>query len=100
GSAERVWMAGLRAEDDVVEAADVEDAAPRSQRQRLRALVDAAAGHLDVLPLERARGVSDRQVIGAQAIRIEPDVDLPLAAAEDQHLAHTVDAFELAAQRF
>jgi hypothetical protein len=84
---------------DVVEAGDAEHAAARSQRQRLRALIDAPAGHLDVLALQRARDVGDRQVVRAQPIRIEPDVDLPLAAAEDEHLADAVHAFELAAQR-
>ena len=47
---------------------------------------------------ERARDVGDRQVVGAQPIGVEPDVDLPLAAAEDEHLADAVDALELAAQ--
>ena len=65
---------------------------------RLRALIDAAAGNLDVLRLQRARDVGDRQVVAAQAIGVEPDVDLPLAAAEDEHLADAVDALELPAQ--
>ena len=47
-------MAVLLADDDVVELGHGCDAAARAQRQRLRALVDAAAGHLDVLRL-RAR---------------------------------------------
>ncbi len=62
------------------------------------ALVDAAAGDLDVLRLKRARHVGDRQVVGAQAIGVEPDVDLPLPAAEHEHLADAVDALELAPQ--
>ena len=74
------------------------DAAARAQRDRLRALIDAAAGDLDVLRLQRARDVGDRQVVGAQPIGVEPDVDLALAAAEDEHLADAVDALELAAQ--
>ena len=74
------------------------DAAARAQRDRLRPLIDAAAGDFDVLRLQRARDVGDRQVVGAQPIGVEPDVDLALAAAEDQHLADAVDAFELAAQ--
>ena len=54
------------------------DAAERAQRQRLRALVDAAAGNLDVLRLQRARDVGDGQVVGAQPVGVEPDVDLAL----------------------
>ena len=74
------------------------DAAARAQRDRLRALIHAAAGDLDVLRLQRARDVGDGQVVGAQAIGVEPDVDLALAAAEHEHLADAVDALELAAQ--
>ena len=62
------------------------------------ALIDAAAGHLDVLRLQRPRDVGDRQVVGAQAIGVEPDVDLALPAAEDEHLADAGDALELAPQ--
>ena len=91
-------VAVLLADDDVVELGDGLDAAARAQRDRLRPLIDAAAGDLDVLRLQRARDVGDRQVVGAQAVGVEPDVDLPLAAAEDEHLADAVDAFELPAQ--
>ena len=39
------------------------DAAAGAQRDRLRPLIDAAAGDLDVLRLQRARDVGDRQVV-------------------------------------
>ena len=48
-------MAVLLADHDVVELGDALDAAARPQRERLRALIDAAAGNLDVLRLQRAR---------------------------------------------
>ena len=91
-------VAVLLADDDVVEFGDALDAAARAQRERLRALIDAAAGDFDVLRLQRARDVVDRQVVAAEPIGIEPDVDLALPAAEDQHLSDAVDALELAAQ--
>ena len=91
-------MAVLLADDDVVELGDGLDAAASPQRDRLRALIDAAAGDFDVLCLQRARDVGHRQVVAAQAVGVEPHVDLPLAAAEDQHLADAVDAFDLPAQ--
>jgi len=48
----RPWLA----DDDVVELGDGLHAAARAQRDRLRSLVDAAAGDLDVLALQaRAR---------------------------------------------
>ena len=57
------------ADDDVVELGDRSDAAARAEGQRLSALVDAAAGHLDVLRLQRARDVGDGHVVGAHAGR-------------------------------
>jgi hypothetical protein len=70
----------------------------RPQRHRLRTLVEAAAGNLDVLALERARHVGDGEVVGAQTVAVEPDVDLALAAAEDQHLPDAVHALDLTPQ--
>ena len=74
------------------------DAAAGAHRDRLRALVDAAAGDVGVLRLQRPRHVVDGQVVGAQPIAVHPDVDLPLAAAEHQHLADAVGALETPAQ--
>ena len=74
-------------------------AAARAQRDRLRALLDAAAGNLGVLRLQRARDVGDGQVVRAQPVGIERDVDLALPAADHHHLADAADAFELPAQR-
>ena len=65
----------------------------------VRALLDAAAGNLGVLRLQRARHVGDRQVVGAQPGGIERDVDLARPAADDDDLADAADALELAAQR-
>ncbi len=73
-------------------------AAARAQRHRLRTLVDAAARDLDVLSLQRARHVGHGQVVGPQAIGIQPHVDLALAPAEHGHLADAGDAFDLPAQ--
>jgi hypothetical protein len=91
-------VAVLFTDDDVVEFGDRLHAAARAQRDRLRTLVHAAARDLDVLALERARDVGDRQVVAAEPVRVEPHVDLALAATEDQHLPDAVDAFNLAAQ--
>ena len=70
----------------------------RAHRDRLRPLVDAAAGNVGVLRLQRPRHVVDGQVVGAQLVGVHPDVDLPLAAADHQHLADAVGALEPAAQ--
>ncbi len=62
-------MAVLLADDDVVELRDALDAAAGSEGHRLRALVDAAARDLDVLRLQRARDIGDRQVVASAADR-------------------------------
>ena len=74
------------------------DAAAGAQRDRLRALIDAAARHFDVLRLQRAGDVVDREVLRAQQLGVQPEVDLPVAAADDEHLTDAVRAFELPAQ--
>ena len=63
-----------------------------------RALIDPATGNLDVLRLQRAGDVGDREVVRAQPIGVQPDVDLALASAEHQHLADAAHAFELTAK--
>ena len=75
------------------------DAAARAQRHRGGALLDASAGDLGVLRLQRARHVGDGEVVGPQPVGVERDVDLARPAAEDDDLADAVDAFELPAQR-
>ncbi len=92
-------MAVALADDDVAELGDGVDPAARPQRHRRGALFDAAAGNLGVLRLERARHVGDGEVVGAQPVGVDEDVDLPGAAADDHDLADAADAFELAAER-
>ena len=45
------------------------DAAEGPERERLRPLLDAAAGDLGVLALQRARDIGDREVVGPQRVR-------------------------------
>ena len=75
------------------------DAAARAQRDRLRRPDRRGRPGISTFCACSARDdVVDRQVVGAQPIGVEPDVDLALAAAEDQHLADAVDALELPPQ--
>ena len=39
-----------------------------------------------VVRLQGSRHVDDGQVVGAETVGAEPDVDLPLTSAEDEHL--------------
>ena len=89
--------AGL-AQHHVAEAVDRRDPAAGAQGDRLRALVEAAAGDVGVLRLQGPGDVVDRQRLGAQRRRVEPDVDLALAAADHHHLADAVGALEPPAQ--
>ncbi len=57
------------AQHDVAETVDGLDAPARAQRHRLPALIHAAAGHVGVLRLQRARHVVDRQALRPQQRR-------------------------------
>ncbi len=88
----------IRFDDDVVELLDGLHASPRAERNRLRPLIHASAWNFGVLQVHRARDVGDGDVVGAQAIGVEPDVDLSLAPSDDEHLADAFEAFELPAE--
>ena len=49
-------------------------------------LIHLPAGNLDVLRGQRALHVCRSQIIGAHPVRVDDDIDLPLQAAEHQHL--------------
>ncbi len=92
-------MAVALADDDVAEGVDRLDPPARPQRHRGGALLHAAAGNLGVLRLNGARHVGDGEVLRAQPVGVEEDVDLTGPAAHDDDLADAADAFELTAER-
>ena len=71
----------------------------RAHRQLARALLDAAAGQLEVLRAQRRGHVGGRQAVGVEAIGVDLDLDLAAAGAEEQHLADAVDRLEAASGR-
>src|SRR5207302_8864127 len=73
-------------------------AAVGAQREIAQSLLDFAAGNLHVLRLQRGHKLRGGQSNGGQLGGIDDDVDLARTAADDQHLADTVDRFETAAQ--
>ena len=97
--AEQDGVAFLLPNDDVAERLHRLHAAAGAQRHAGGALLDAAAGDLDVLRLQRTLHVGDGEVVGAQPVGVELDVDLARAAADDHDLADAADALELPAQR-
>ena len=76
---------------------DVVDAALDAEREALRAGLDLPARDAQVLLRERALDVDRGEPRGLELQRVEPDVDLPLLAAEDVDLTDAVDALDLAA---
>jgi hypothetical protein len=84
---------------DVAERLDRRHAPREAHRQRAGPLLQAAARHLQVLPLDGARYLGRREAIRAQAARVEPQVDLPQAGADERDLADAVERLELAPQR-
>ena len=71
-------MALALADDDVAELLRPTATRPRVRSvMAVRALLDAAAGNLGVLRLQRARDVGDGEVVRAQPVGVEQDVDLP-----------------------
>ena len=50
--------------------------------------LDAARRHLDVLAPERVLDVLRRQLVGGEALRIEPDAHRIFALAEETHVGH------------
>ena len=92
-------MAVPLADDDVAELGD------RPTRPRVRSVIDVAPCStrppgISAFCVCSARETSvDGEVVGAQAVGVERDVDLPRAAADDHDLADAADALELPAQR-
>ena len=69
--AERDRAALRRADDEVAEVLGALDAAHRAQDELLLALIDAAAGHLEVLRADRRLHLLDRQAVGGQPVGVE-----------------------------
>ena len=57
--------------------------------------LDAARRHLDILAAERRLDVLRRQLIGGEALGIEPDAHGIFALAEQAHLGHAGERLEL-----
>src|SRR5207237_2605513 len=74
----------LRGDDDVVEVPGCVDAPERPQQQLAVALLDGAAGDLDVLGDDGVFDLRDRQAVRIQFLDVDDDVDLAGAAAGDR----------------
>ena len=79
----------------VLEGAGVGDAPERAERGLAQARGDVAAGHVGVLADERVAHRRDRQLVGGEPVRLDPDIDRAVEAADQPHLADAVGALEL-----
>ena len=70
------------------------DAAERAQQQLPLALLDRAAGDLDVLGDQRVAHLGHRQPVRVQLLDVDDDVDLAGAAAGEADLADAVDRLD------
>ena len=83
-----------RADDHVFEVANLLDAAERPQDQFVRTLIDAPAGDLDVLGANGVANLIDGQAVGLKFVRIQPDLDLALPAADDLNRTDAANRFQ------
>ena len=79
----------------MVEAFRIRDAAHRAQVLLAQAGRDVAAGDVRVLPVHGVADSGDRNLVGREAIRIDPDVDGAFQPAHDVHLADADGALDL-----
>ncbi len=84
----------LGGDDDVVEFLGGVDAAHRPEQQLSLALLDGAAGNLDVLRDHGVAHLRHRQPVRVQLLDVDDDVDLARAAAGDGDLADAVDGLD------
>lgn len=84
-------VAAPGADDDLVEVLRAGDASGGADHDFALALIDLAAGQLQILGAERLGDLQNREVVGAQALGIELDANLAFPASVDGDLAHAVD---------
>ena len=77
-----------------LKASGVAQPADRPHRQVAVALLEPAAGQLEVLRPQRRRDVGGREPVGVQPVGIDLDLDLTPSRAEEQHFADAVDRLE------
>ncbi len=83
---------------DLLDLGHARDAAHRPQREFELTRLDGAAGHLQVLRLQGLGHVGHGQTVRAHLQPVEVYVDLPFLPADDQHLAHARERFQLPPQ--
>ena len=80
---------------DLVELVSIGDTAGGADGKFLRAGVEVAAGKFEILGAEGVEDVGDGEVIGAQAIGVDEDMDFAAGSALDGDFADAFGVFEL-----
>ena len=83
-----------RGHDQVVELAGIAEAPDGAQRALVDVGRDVAAGQVRVLLLQRIADFGDRQLVGGEAVGLDPDAHRPLEPADDLHFANAGRALE------
>ena len=81
-------------DDNIVELLRLLDLADRADTCLSLPLVETAARKFNVLDPKCVRNFRCRYVVGTHLVRIDPDIYLPFAAADDGDLADTVDRLD------
>ncbi len=84
-----------RRHGEIVELARRDDAPHGAQDFFLSAAGDVAAGDVGVLAPDGVAHGGDRNLIGGEAIGVDPDIDCPVQVADQPNLANTRRTFQL-----
>ncbi len=83
-----------RGDDEVVEGVRAAQASDGADGELAVALLETAAGQLQVLRAQGGGDVGRREAVGVEAIGVDLDLDLAPPRAEEQHFADAVDRLE------
>src|SRR5690606_6500146 len=87
-------ITAARRDDYIIKIRNLLYLAERSNRRFFLSLIEPAARKFDVLNAKRSIDLGRRHLIRTHFIRIDPDVYLPFAAADDRNLADAVNGFD------
>ena len=82
-------------DSDFVELSGIHDAACGAHREIAGAFFQGAAGEFEILRAQRVEDVGDGEVVGAQFVGIDQNVNFAFGAADDADLTDTFGVLEL-----
>ena len=88
-------IAARRSHHNAGEISRILHSSQRAQRKLTAALLHAAAGNLHVLRGHRGAHLIDVQVVGVKLLAIQPDLNLARPVADELHLPHAAQRFDV-----